>query len=66
VVAGPTDAAGGEGYIRTGERRADEAIKRLFVDNTENGTDLVNVGIRQEQLKDPSQTMAEVKPQASR
>ena len=61
VVAGHTDAAGGEGYNQElSERRAD-AIKRYLVDKYGiNGTDLVTVGYGKSKLKDPSQPMAEV------
>ena len=61
VVAGHTDAAGGEGYNQDlSERRAD-AIKRYLVDKYGiNGTDLVTVGYGKSKLKDPGQPMAEV------
>ena len=61
VVAGHTDAAGGEGYNQDlSERRAD-AIKRYLVDKYGiTGTDLVTVGYGKSKLKDPSQPMAEV------
>ena len=60
VVAGHTDAAGGEGYNQDlSERRAD-AIKRYLVDKYGiNGTDLVTVGYGKSKLKDPAQPMAE-------
>ncbi|MBR1155488.1 OmpA family protein [Bradyrhizobium sp. JYMT SZCCT0428] len=60
VVAGHTDAAGGEGYNQDlSERRAD-AIKRYLVDKYSiNGTDLVTVGYGKSKLKDPNQPMAE-------
>ena len=60
VVAGHTDAAGGEGYNQDlSERRAD-AIKRYLVDKYGiTGTDLVTVGYGKSKLKDPSQPMAE-------
>ena len=60
VVAGHTDAAGGEGYNQDlSERRAD-SIKRYLVDKYGiNGTDLVTVGYGKTKLKDPSQPMAE-------
>ena len=53
VVAGHTDAAGGEGYNQDlSERRAD-AIKRYLVDKYGiNGTDLVTVGYGKSKLKD--------------
>jgi outer membrane protein OmpA-like peptidoglycan-associated protein len=60
VVAGHTDAAGGEGYNQDlSERRAD-AIKRYLTDKYGiNGTDLVTVGYGKSKLKDPSQPMSE-------
>jgi outer membrane protein OmpA-like peptidoglycan-associated protein len=61
VVAGHTDAAGGESYNQDlSERRAD-AIKRYLVDKYGiAGTDLVTVGYGKSKLKDPNQPMAEV------
>jgi outer membrane protein OmpA-like peptidoglycan-associated protein len=61
VVAGHTDAAGGESYNQDlSERRAD-SIKRYLVDKYGiTGTDLVTVGYGKSKLKDPSQPMAEV------
>jgi outer membrane protein OmpA-like peptidoglycan-associated protein len=61
VVAGHTDAAGGEGYNQDlSERRAD-AIKRYLVDKYSiSAADLVTVGYGKSKLKDPSQPMAEV------
>jgi outer membrane protein OmpA-like peptidoglycan-associated protein len=61
VVAGYTDAAGGEQYNQDlSERRAD-AIKRYLVDRYGiAGSDLVTVGYGKTKLKDPSQPMAEV------
>ena len=60
VVAGHTDAAGGEGYNQDlSERRAD-AIKRYLVDKYGiNGTDLVTVGYGKSKLKDPNAPTAE-------
>jgi len=60
VVAGHTDAAGGEGYNQDlSERRAD-SIKRYLVDKYGiAGADLVTVGYGKSKLKDPSQPMAE-------
>jgi outer membrane protein OmpA-like peptidoglycan-associated protein len=60
VVAGHTDASGGEAYNQDlSERRAD-AIKRYLVDKYGiNGADLVTVGYGESKLKDPSQPMAE-------
>jgi outer membrane protein OmpA-like peptidoglycan-associated protein len=60
VVAGHTDASGGEAYNQDlSERRAD-AIKRYLVDKYGiNGADLVTVGYGESKLKEPSQPMAE-------
>ena len=61
MVAGHTDAAGGEGYNQDlSERRAD-SIKRYLVDKYSiAATDLVTVGYGKSKLKDPAQPMAEV------
>jgi outer membrane protein OmpA-like peptidoglycan-associated protein len=61
VVAGHTDAAGGESYNQDlSERRAD-SIKRYLVDKYSiSATDLVTVGYGKSKLKDPAQPMAEV------
>jgi len=61
VVAGHTDAAGGEAYNQDlSERRAD-SIKRYLVDKFSlNGADLVTVGYGKSKLKDPGQPMSEV------
>jgi outer membrane protein OmpA-like peptidoglycan-associated protein len=61
VVAGHTDAAGGEAYNQDlSERRAD-SIKRYLVDKYGiSGGDLVTVGYGKSKLKDPSQPLAEV------
>ena len=61
VVAGHTDAAGGEEYNQNlSERRAD-AIKKYLIDKYGiNGSDLVTVGYGKSKLKDPSQPLAEV------
>jgi outer membrane protein OmpA-like peptidoglycan-associated protein len=61
VVAGHTDAAGGETYNQDlSERRAD-SIKRYLMDNYHiASSDLVTVGYGKTKLKDPSQPMAEV------
>ena len=61
VVAGHTDAAGGEAYNQDlSERRAD-SIKRYLIDKYGiNGSDLVTVGYGKSKLKDPNQPMAEV------
>jgi outer membrane protein OmpA-like peptidoglycan-associated protein len=60
VVAGHTDAAGGDAYNQDlSERRAD-AIKRYLIDKYGiNGADLVTVGYGKSKLKDPGQPMAE-------
>jgi outer membrane protein OmpA-like peptidoglycan-associated protein len=60
VVAGHTDAAGGEEYNQSlSERRAD-AIKKYLVDKYGiNGSDLVTVGYGKSKLKDPNQPLAE-------
>ncbi len=60
VVAGHTDAAGGEGYNQElSERRAD-SIKRYLTDKFGiAGADLVTVGYGESKLKDPSQPLAE-------
>ena len=60
VVAGHTDAAGGEAYNQDlSERRAD-SIKRYLVDKYGiNGSDLVTVGYGKSKLKDPNQPLAE-------
>jgi len=61
VVAGHTDAAGGEAYNQDlSERRAD-SIKRYLVEKYSiAATDLVTVGYGKSKLKDPSQPMAEL------
>src|SRR5690349_10745389 len=61
IVAGHTDAAGGDAYNQDlSERRAD-SIKRYLVDKYGiNGADLVTVGYGKSKLKDPSQPLAEV------
>ena len=61
IVAGHTDAAGGEGYNQElSERRAD-SIKRYLVDKFGIvGADLVTVGYGKSKLKDPANPMAEV------
>jgi outer membrane protein OmpA-like peptidoglycan-associated protein len=61
IVAGHTDAAGGEAYNQDlSERRAD-SIKRYLTDKFGiAGTDLVTVGYGKSKLKDPSQPLAEV------
>jgi outer membrane protein OmpA-like peptidoglycan-associated protein len=61
VVAGHTDAAGGEAYNQDlSERRAD-SIKRYLVEKFGiAGSDLVTVGYGKSKLKDPAQPLAEV------
>jgi outer membrane protein OmpA-like peptidoglycan-associated protein len=61
VVAGYTDAAGGDSYNQDlSERRAD-SIKRYLSDKFGiAGSDLVTVGYGKTKLKDPSQPLAEV------
>jgi outer membrane protein OmpA-like peptidoglycan-associated protein len=61
VVAGHTDAAGGEAYNQDlSERRAD-SIKKYLVDKYGIvGTDLVTVGYGKSKLKDPANPLSEV------
>ena len=60
VVAGHTDAAGGEGYNQELSERRAESIKKYLVDKYGiTGTDLVTVGYGKSKLKDPNQPMAE-------
>jgi outer membrane protein OmpA-like peptidoglycan-associated protein len=61
VVAGYTDAVGGEAYNQDlSERRAD-SIKRYLVDKFGIASgDLVTVGYGKTRLKDPDRPMAEV------
>jgi outer membrane protein OmpA-like peptidoglycan-associated protein len=61
IVAGHTDAAGGDAYNQDlSERRAD-SIKRYLVDKFGvPGTDLVTVGYGKTKLKDPANPLAEV------
>ncbi len=61
VLAGHTDAAGGDSYNQDlSERRAD-SIKRYLVSKFGiAGADLVTVGYGKTQLKDPANPMAEV------
>ena len=61
VVAGHTDAAGGEPYNQDlSERRAD-SIKKYLVDKYGIvGTDLVTVGYGKSKLKDPANPLAEI------
>ena len=60
IVAGHTDAAGGDAYNQElSERRAD-AIKRYLVEKSGiSATDLVTVGYGKTQLKDPANPLAE-------
>ncbi|MGY3620195.1 OmpA family protein [Bradyrhizobium sp. USDA 10063] len=61
VVAGHTDAAGGEAFNQDLSERRAEAIKRYLVDKYGiNGSDLVTVGYGKSKLKDPGQPLAEV------
>lgn len=61
VVAGHTDAAGGDAYNQDlSERRAD-SIKRFLVDKFGiAGADLVTVGYGKSKLKDPANPLADV------
>jgi outer membrane protein OmpA-like peptidoglycan-associated protein len=60
VVAGHTDAAGGEAYNQDlSERRADSIKKYLVDKHGIAGTDLVTVGYGKTKLKDPSNPLAE-------
>ena len=60
VVAGHTDAAGGEVYNQDLSERRAESIKKYLVDKYGiNGSDLVTVGYGKSKLKDPGQPMAE-------
>ena len=61
LLAGHTDAAGGDSYNQDlSERRAD-AIKRYLVDNYHiAASDLVTVGYGKSKLKDANQPMSEV------
>jgi outer membrane protein OmpA-like peptidoglycan-associated protein len=61
IVAGYTDAAGGEAYNQDlSERRAD-AIKRYLTDKFSiPGPDLVTVGYGKDKLKDPGNPLSEV------
>lgn len=61
IIAGHTDAAGGDAYNQDlSERRAD-AVKRYLVERSGiSATDLVTVGYGKTQLKDPANPLAEV------
>jgi outer membrane protein OmpA-like peptidoglycan-associated protein len=61
IVAGHTDAAGGEAYNQDlSERRADSIKKYLVEKFGIAGTDLVTVGYGKTKLKDPSNPLADV------
>jgi outer membrane protein OmpA-like peptidoglycan-associated protein len=61
IVAGYTDAAGGEAYNQDlSERRADSIKRYLSGKFGIAGSDLVTVGYGKTKLKDPSQPLAEV------
>ncbi|MCA1458938.1 OmpA family protein [Bradyrhizobium sp. BRP22] len=61
VVAGHTDAAGGEAFNQDLSERRAEAIKRYLIDKYGiDGSDLVTVGYGKTKLKDPNQPLAEV------
>ena len=61
IVAGHTDAAGGEAYNQDlSERRADSIKRYLVTKYSISGPDLVTVGYGKSKLKDPGQPMAEV------
>lgn len=60
VVAGHTDAAGGEAFNQDLSERRAEAIKRYLIDKYGiNGSDLVTVGYGKSKLKDPGQPLSE-------
>jgi outer membrane protein OmpA-like peptidoglycan-associated protein len=61
IVAGHTDAAGGDAYNQDlSERRADSIKRYLMEKFSIGGADLVTVGYGKSKLKDPNQPMAEV------
>jgi outer membrane protein OmpA-like peptidoglycan-associated protein len=61
IVAGHTDAAGGEAYNQDlSERRADSIKKYLVEKFGIAGTDLVTVGYGKTKLKDPSNPLADI------
>jgi outer membrane protein OmpA-like peptidoglycan-associated protein len=61
VVAGHTDAAGGEGYNQDlSERRADSIKRYLTGKYSIAAADLVTVGYGKSKLKDPANPLAEV------
>jgi outer membrane protein OmpA-like peptidoglycan-associated protein len=61
IVAGHTDAAGGEGYNQDlSERRADSIKKYLIEKFNIASSDLVTVGYGKTKLKDPSNPLADI------
>jgi outer membrane protein OmpA-like peptidoglycan-associated protein len=61
IVAGYTDAAGGDAYNQDLSERRSDSIKRYLTDKYSiAGTDLVTVGYGKSKLKDPSQPLSEV------
>src|SRR6202035_92385 len=61
IVAGHTDAAGGEGYNQDlSERRADSIKKYLVEKFNIASSDLVTVGYGKTKLKDPSNPLADI------
>jgi outer membrane protein OmpA-like peptidoglycan-associated protein len=61
IVAGHTDAAGGDAYNQDlSERRADSIKRYLMEKFSIAAADLVTVGYGKSKLKDPNQPMAEV------
>ncbi len=61
IVAGHTDAAGGEAYNQDLSERRAESIKRYLVEKYSlPSADLVTVGYGKSKLKDPAQPMSEV------
>lgn len=61
IIAGHTDAAGGEAYNQDLSARRADSIKRYLVDNFSiASTDLVTVGYGKSKLKEPTNPMAEV------
>jgi outer membrane protein OmpA-like peptidoglycan-associated protein len=61
IVAGYTDAAGGDAYNQDLSERRSDSIKRYLTDKYSiAGTDLVTVGYGKSKLKDPSQPLADV------
>ncbi len=61
IVAGHTDAAGGDAYNQNlSERRADSIKRYLTLNYGIAGADLVTVGYGKSKLKDPSHPLAEV------